>query len=73
MHICNLYIDIYVPILHTNVTSVLYGVGAISRAAAAAHWRAMQAELEPYLKSRRRVQEAMLRVGFDTKHAGSEG
>ena len=47
--------------------------GAISSAAVAAYWEAMKAELDPYLKSRRRVQEAMLRVGSDAKHAGYEG
>ena len=33
----------------------------------------MEADVAPYLASRRRVLETMLRVGSNSKHAGSEG
>eukprot|EP01043_Picozoa_sp_COSAG02_P105989 COSAG02_NODE_41990_length_389_cov_0.500000_1_plen_88_part_10 len=46
---------------------------AIKPNAVAAHWEAMEASLDPYLASRRRVLETMLHVGSNSKHKGYEG
>ena len=46
---------------------------ALSSEMVDAHWKALRAELDPYLASRQRVVESMLHVGAETKHAGYDG